>query len=112
MYLEAILVLGQENADVHSVDVAAYLKVTKPSVSRAMSLLSEAGYLSLDASGCITLTDIGRAKAEDVYDRHVTLRSFLEQLGVSIEAADEDACRIEHIISDETLSHIKKHLNQ
>jgi len=110
MYLEAILVLSEQGRVVHSVDVAAYLKVTKPSVSRAMSNLKEAGYLTMGADGSIKLTARGKRKAVAVYDRHVTLTKFLESLGVDKKTATEDACRIEHIISNKTFAQIKSHV--
>ena len=110
MYLEAILVLGEQGAVVHSIDVAAYLKVTKPSVSRAMSNLKEAGYLTMGPDGGIKLTARGKKKAIAVYDRHVTLTKFLESLGVDAKTAADDACRIEHVISNKTFAKIKSHV--
>jgi len=95
---------------VHSVDVAAYLGVTKPSVSRAMTNLKEAGYLTMGADGGIKLTAQGKKKAVAVYDRHVTLTRFLESLGVDTKTASEDACRIEHVISNKTFNQIKAQL--
>lgn len=110
MYLEAILVLGEQAEAVHSVDVATYLKVTKPSVSRAMSNLKVAGYLTMSPDGSIKLTARGKKKAASVYDRHVTLTKFLESLGVDKKTAADDACRIEHVISNKTFSQIKSHI--
>ena len=111
MYLEAIFVLGQQQEAVHSVDVAAYLEVTKPSVSRAMANLRTAGYLTMHPDGSIKLTARGTNKAASVYDRHVTLTKFLESLGVDERTATDDACRIEHIISNKTFAKIKAQLN-
>ena len=111
MYLEAILVLGEQAAVVHSVDVAAYLNVTKPSVSRAMSNLKSSGYLAMEGDGGLRLTARGKRKAVAVYDRHVTLTKFLESLGVDAKTASEDACRIEHVISNKTFAKIKAQMN-
>ena len=111
MYLEAILVLGEQAAAVHSVDVATYLKVTKPSVSRAMSNLKEAGYLTMGSDGSLKLTARGKRKAVAVYDRHVTLAKFLESFGVDAKTAAEDACRIEHVISNKTFAKIKSQVD-
>lgn len=110
MYLEAILVLGEQGTVVRSVDVAAYLNVTKPSVSRAMSNLKEAGYLTMEGDGSLKLTARGKKSAVAVYDRHVTLTKFLESLGVDAKTAADDACRIEHVISNKTFAKIKARL--
>lgn len=110
MYLETILLLKNRFGYVRSIDIARELGYSKPSVSRAVSLLRENGYICLDPNGMILLTDTGREVAERIYDRHKHLSQFLESIGVSPETAQEDACRIEHVISDETLNAIKKQL--
>ena len=107
-YLETILVLEKKNGYVRSIDIANELNFSKPSVSRAMKLLKENNYIEMDIDSHIILTEEGRKKAEAVYDRHNTINEFFIKLGVSKEQAEIDACRIEHIISEETLSCIKK----
>ena len=109
-YLEAILMLQEEKGYVRSVDIAARLDVTKPSVSFAMKRLRENGYILMDQENLITLTESGAAIAHRIYWRHKVLSSFLEQLGVSPETAREDACKIEHDISEETFDVIKRRL--
>lgn len=106
-YLEAILMLQQKNGTVRSIDVAQHLEFSKPSVSRAMSLLRENGYVTMDANGLLLLTPSGREIAERVYERHRTLTAWLTGLGVDPAVAAADACRVEHVISDETFSKIK-----
>lgn len=108
MYLETILLLKNKFGYVRSIDIAKELGYSKPSVSRAVSLLRENGYICLDPNGMILLTDKGLEIAQSIYDRHKCLTLFLTELGVSEETAQEDACRIEHVISDETLVAIKK----
>lgn len=101
-YLEAILMLKQENGFVRSVDVARRLNVSKPSVSRAMSILEENGYVALGKLGSLELTEKGMAKASSVYGRHVLLTKFLQKItGVPEKLAEENACRIEHDIDEE-----------
>lgn len=101
-YLEAILMLKQENGFVRSVDVARRLNVSKPSVSRAMSILEENGYVALGKLGSLELTEKGMTKASSVYDRHVLLTKFLQKItGVPEKLAEENACRIEHDIDEE-----------
>lgn len=101
-YLEAILMLKQENGFVRSVDVAKRLNVSKPSVSRAMSILEENGYVALGKLGSLELTEKGMAKASSVYERHVLLTKFLQEItGVPEKLAEENACRIEHDIDEE-----------
>ena len=109
MYLEAILVLSQRGKPVRSIDVSEYLGYTKPSVSRAMSLLRSGGYVEVDRNNYLTLTEEGSEVAERIYERHRVLAKLFMDLGVSSETAVEDACRIEHVISDETFSAIKRH---
>lgn len=110
-YLETVLMLAKQGGPVRSVDVAAQLGVTKASVSRAMGILRENGYISMPKNGLITLTDKGREKARQVYERHRLITAFLaEVLGVEKTVAEQDACRIEHIISDETFEAICRRL--
>ena len=110
-YLETILILSQERPYVRSVDVAERLGVTKPSVSRAISLLREAGMIRMDPrDGALTLTEAGRAIAEHVYDRHRLLTRVLTLLGVDEKIAAQDACRIEHVVSEETRACLREHL--
>ncbi len=111
-YLETILVLHQRKGYVRSIDIAHELGFTKPSISRAMSILRENGYITMDdKNGQILLTEKGREKAERVYERHCLItRYFTDVLGVSPETADADACRIEHIISEESFNRMKIHL--
>lgn len=109
MYLEAILVLSQRGKPVRSIDVSEYLGYTKPSVSRAMNLLRSGGYVEMDRNNYLTLTEEGSEVAERIYERHRVLAKLFMDLGVSSETAVEDACRIEHVISDETFSAIKRH---
>lgn len=110
-YLETILILQKRNGTVRSIDIASELEFTKPSVSIAMKNLRENGYIEMDKNGYITLLDAGRSIAEAVYERHTILSTFLSAIGVSSEIAREDACRMEHIISEDTFEAIKKHLH-
>ncbi len=112
-YLETILILERKNGIVRSVDIANELAFSKPSVSRAMSILKSGGMITMDKNNQIILTEEGRRKAEAVYERHCLLSRFLENiLGVSAQTADADACRIEHIISEETFEKIKDFVNR
>ena len=110
MYIETIYVLSKENAVVRSIDVAEHMGYSKPSVSRAVGLLKQSGYLLMDKDGSLTLTEEGVALAEKVFERHMVVTAALRALGVSEETAAEDACKIEHIISDESFNAIKEHL--
>lgn len=110
MYLEAILVLSRKNGFVRSVDVGEYLGYSKPSVSRAMGLLRKGGLIAVEANGGLCLTDAGREIAEKIYERHMVLSQVLISLGVPEEVAVEDACKIEHDISDVTFQAIKNHI--
>lgn len=112
MYLESILVLSKKSSSVRAIDICEYLGYSKPSVSRALGLLKEGGYVVSDIHGFLTLTDEGREVAEKIYDRHTQISAFLEWLGVSEEIAAEDACKIEHVISDESLEAIKEHFKR
>ena len=108
MYLEAILVLEKKNGLVRSIDVSEYLGYSKPSVSRAMGILRQGGYLTVEKDGALTLTDTGRALAEAIYERHTVISGFLVKLGVDEKTAAADACKMEHDISDSTLDAIKR----
>jgi len=112
MYLETIHVLFKKNGHVRSIDVSEHMGYSKPSVSRAMGLLKNGGYITIDKDGYITLTEDGMAVAQKIYERHTLLSQLLQALGVSPETAAEDACKMEHAISDETFQAIKKHLSQ
>ncbi|MBR3641167.1 MAG: metal-dependent transcriptional regulator [Oscillibacter sp.] len=112
MYLETIWVLSQKRASVRSVDVAEELAYSRPSVSRAMRVLRQGGYIVMDTDGNITLTDIGRQVAAHIYERHTLLTSFLRSLGVTEATAAEDACRMEHYISAETFQAIKRYMGE
>ena len=110
MYLETIYTLSLNSTSVRSIDVAEALNYSRPSVSRAVGLLKKAGYLLMDGEGFLTLTEEGRALAERIYERHTVLTAALEALGVDKETAAEDACKIEHDISDRTFDAIKAHM--
>ena len=110
MYLETILVLSNKNPYVRSIDVSEHMGYSKPSVSRAMGILKNGGFVKIDDDGFITLTDDGRYVAEKIYERHTILTELLTNLGVNEEIAAQDACKVEHVISDETFSALKKHL--
>ncbi len=110
MYLETILILTIRDQTVRSIDVAKYMGFSKPSVSRAMGRLKEQGYITVDPEGNLLLTDDGRAIAEKIYERHQVLSALLMRLGVSEQTAADDACKIEHDISDETFEAIKRHV--
>lgn len=107
MYLETILILSQRLEHVRSLDVAEHMGFSKPSISRAVGLLKNAGYVLMDPTGYLTLTDEGRAIAEKIYERHTTLYHFLTSIGVDEKTALEDACKIEHYISDASFDRIK-----
>lgn len=109
MYLESILVLSARKETVRSVDVCDYMGFSKPSVSRAVNRLKTDGYLNMADDGALTLTEFGRSLAEKIYERHTVLTGYLVGLGVPEEIASEDACRIEHVISDESFEAIKAH---
>ena len=109
MYLETILVLTKQSPHVRAIDVGEYMGYSKPSVSRAMGLLKNGGYIKVDDNGFITLLEPGREVAEMIYERHTLLTQFLTRLGVSPEVASEDACKLEHVISDESFQAIKRH---
>ncbi len=108
MYLESILLLSQKNPHVRAVDVGEHMGYSKPSVSRAMKLLRNGGFVTVDEDGSLHLTEIGREVAEKIYERHTLLSDFLVRLGVDPTTAAEDACRIEHVISDASFAAIKR----
>ncbi len=110
MYLETILILSKKSNSVRSIDISEYMSFSKPSVSRAVNLLKDGGYILISKEGYITLTALGREIAEKIYERHTILTKCLIALGVSEGTAAEDACKIEHDISDETFSAIKRHV--
>ena len=107
MYLETILILSQQRAFVRSVDISEYMGYSKPSISRAVGILKNAGYILVDKEGYITLTESGRAVAEKIYERHKGLTALLTRLGVSEQVAADDACKMEHVISDETFAALR-----
>lgn len=111
-YLETILVLQQRNGSVRSIDIAAELEFSKPSVSVAMKNLREKGCITVDGDGIISLTPEGLRIAEGVYERHILFTQWLISLGVDPEVAAEDACRIEHVISEESFRAIQRHVGQ
>ena len=111
-YLEAILALRQEKGFVRSIDVAQRLGFSKPSISRAMSILRSDGYVTMERDGRLELTESGEQVARSIYERHQLLTRWLIHLGVTPEVAAEDACRIEHDISEETFQCMKAHLER
>ncbi len=110
MYLETILILKNKNEYVRSIDIANFMHFSKPSVSRAIKILRESALITVDEKGYIDFTELGRKFAEKVYNRHIALTEFLVRIGVQQKQAEEDACRIEHVISDETYECLKKYL--
>ena len=110
MYLEAIYQLQRQRGSVRSVDVAEFMGYSKPSVSRAVGLLKQGGYLLMDKDGSLALTEMGYSQAEKIYERHEILTGLLVRLGVSPETAAEDACRLEHAISDESFESIRRYI--
>lgn len=109
-YLETILILSKRQGQVRSIDIAAELNFSKPSVSVAMKNLRQKEYITVDSGGHITLTETGLEIAESVFERHQTITDFFVALGVDPETAAEDACRMEHIISEESFDALKKHV--
>lgn len=110
MYLETIHVLQKKNGSVRSVDISEHMGYSKPSVSRAVGLLKQGGYILVDKEGYITLTAAGEDVAQKIYDRHTILSGLLVALGVDPKIAAEDACKLEHAISDESFDAIKRHV--
>lgn len=111
MYLETIYVLTRQSNNVRSIDIAEHMSYSKPSISRAVGLLKQGGYVVVDPDGFITLTDEGLAVAKKIFERHTVVSQLLIRLGVSEQTAAEDACKIEHVISDETFDAVKKYLD-
>lgn len=107
-YLEAILILEKRNNKVRSVEIAKLLNVSKPGVNKAMNILKNSGLIVKDDYRDITLTEKGRIEAEKVYDRHLLINRFLRQLGVGEEIAEIDCCKIEHVLSEETIRQIER----
>ena len=112
MYLETIHILQEKNGRVRSVDISEHMGYSKPSVSRAVGLLKSGGYITVSKEGLITLTETGTQRAQKIYARHTLLTKVLTMLGVSKETADEDACKIEHAISDETFQALQNYVNR
>lgn len=112
MYLETIYVLRKDKGFVRAIDVGAELGYSKPSVSRAMGILRDGGYINIGQDGGITLTEAGLEVAERTYERHTVLSELFMKLGVDEENAVNDACKIEHVISSTTFAALKKHLNE
>ena len=112
MYLESILVLSREGKSIRAIDLCEYMGYSKPSVSRALGILKKSGHIQVDKSGHLSLTDEGKIVAEKIYERHKILTEFLIKIGVNTNTASDDACKIEHHISDESFNAIKKMLEQ
>lgn len=112
MYLESIYVLSKKLGAVRSIDISEYMGYSKPSVSRAVSLLKNGGYILMNEDNLITLTDSGLEIAQKIYERHTLLSDLLIRLGVSPEVASQDACRMEHTISDESFEAIRRHMEK
>lgn len=112
MYLETIYILSQKSSSVRSIDVGDYMGFSKPSVSRAVGILKKGGYVVMDKDGYLSLTDSGLEVAKKIFERHTTLTDFLVRLGVDKNTAVEDACKMEHDISDETFEALKRHANK
>ena len=112
MYLETVYVLTQNGGTVRSVDVSEHMGYSKPSVSRAIGLLKSGGYLTVGADGALELTEVGLEVAERIYERHTIITKLLTLLGVDEETAAEDACKIEHHISDASFEAIKRHMQK
>ena len=111
MYLETILRLQEEMRIVRAIDVAEKMDYSKASVSRAVKILKNDGYIEVERTGNLLLTKEGEKLAKKIYDRHTTLTSYLESIGIDPQTAEEDACRIEHVISDKSFNIIKKIVN-
>ena len=111
MYLETILILSNKSPHVRSLDVAEYMGFSKPSVSRAVGLLKKGGFITVSPEGFLQLTDEGMAVAVKIYERHVMIADFLERIGVDKETAVDDACKIEHDISETSFEALKKHFS-
>ena len=112
MYLETIHILSQKSSNVRAIDVGAYLGFSKPSVSRALGVLKNDGFVKADSAGYIQLTQKGEETAKRIYERHTVLTELFKGLGVSDDVAAQDACRIEHYLSEETFNAIKEHIKK
>ncbi len=112
MYLETIYILSQKSSAVRGIDIGEHMGYSKPSVSRALGLLRDEGMIIKDNDGFIKLTEAGLARAKTIYERHTVLSTLFMRLGVDEKTATEDACRIEHYISDKTFSAIKEHMEK
>lgn len=112
MYLESIFILSKKSTCVHAIDVCEYMGYSKPSVSRAVKILKEQEYITVEADGKLMLTEKGLTVAESMYQRHTILTDFLKKLGVSEDIASKDACKIEHVISEESFEAIKNSINK
>ena len=112
MYLESIYVLCQKSGAVRSIDVAEFMNFSKPSVSRAVGLLKEKGYITVDKDGTISLTAEGSTLAKNIFERHTIITKVLTAMGVEETIAADDACRIEHFLSEESFEAIKKHISR
>ena len=111
MYLETILKIQKRKGSVRAIDIAEELGYSKPSVSRAVGIMKKDGFIVVHADGLIDLTETGRDKAENIFSRHKSLTQALVVMGLSPEAAEENACRVEHVITEEAFEAIKKHFN-
>ena len=112
MYLESIYMLTKTKGAVRSIDIVEYMNYSKPSVSRAVKLLKNGNFITINEQGYISLTEQGREVAEKIVERHTLITKFLISLGVNKETSAEDACKIEHVISDESFEAIKKYANK
>ena len=108
MYLESILVLSKKSPNVRAIDLSEYMGFSKPSVSRALSVLKNGGFVAVSEQGYLTLTEDGKTIAEKIYERHTVLTNYLTLIGVSKEIASQDACKMEHVVSDESFNAIKE----
>ena len=111
MYIETVYILSKKSESIRSIDICEHMGYSKPSVSRAVGLLKNGGYVTVDEKGYITLTNEGKSVAEKMFERHTMLTDFLVKLGVDKDIASEDACKIEHHISEESFEAIKRHVN-
>ena len=112
MYLETILILSKDKPDLHAIDISGYMGYSKPSVSRALGILKNEGMITVDDNQHIRLTQEGREIADKIYERHQVLSCFFEHIGVPHEIAIDDACKIEHVLHDETFSKFKKYITE
>lgn len=111
-YLETILILSQKQPDVHAIDICSYLGYSRPTVSIVLKKMKDDGLVTVDGDNHITLTESGKDVATRIYERHTLLSDFFEYLGVDRDTASEDACKVEHDISDQTFSRLKEHFNK